>query len=48
MSRVFKALNNYLFDEDSISLSDALWFYFTTGFMLIVGVIFTILNITSF
>lgn len=33
---MIKLLNNYFFGEDEISLSDALWYYGSLGFMVLV------------
>ena len=36
--KLVKALNNYFFDEDTITATDGLWFYGITGLVLIAGV----------
>lgn len=36
--RIVKALNNYFFDDDSITIGDGLWFYGILLLLLIIGV----------
>lgn len=43
---IFKQLNNFFFDSDSISISDFLWFYCVNTVFLIVGLISIVLNLT--
>lgn len=40
-----KTLNNFFFDEDSITLSDALWFYGIIGLIVVVGSVYWTMNI---
>ncbi|MBM7598499.1 hypothetical protein JOC34_000856 [Virgibacillus halotolerans] len=35
---MIRAINNYFFDEDSITLSDALFFFGIIGIMLFIGI----------
>ncbi len=42
---IFKQLNTFFFDSESISVSDFLWFYCVNALFLITGLISIVLNI---
>lgn len=41
---VVRIVNSYFFDEDEITLSDALWFYGVTIFIALIGLTFLVLH----
>jgi len=44
--KLIRAMNNFFFGSDSISLHDVLWFYGMNGLFLVVTIVFLIKLIT--